>query len=691
MTSRATSRHEEYHSSSSNVVRTLHPSRPISPPQKYVEYNNNNLDNLLDDLKTTVNRTTEHLNSANTLKSRDVQFLSPSNTTTIVEERSSSPAGENRKIYKSSRYEYSSSSSNTRDGRKIAQPKSYESVEPTTITTSTSTNINQLDNLLDDLKQERDYSYDKDAGIDSGLLEPNTHVTKTIRTVTTNKSGSKNVNRELKFDSPASYDTQQRIRQRSRSPNYQEHIESQILRDIKYDTEPVLDTTPNSTMSRTYNAYSKTGNSSRNVVPYNTEIVEMDTTDLPADLKDVPISNDLLPGPGTKVTTTIKTFTYEIPNDTKMPTNKNFSYKNEFYNSMNSSNTYYPERDIPPPIKTTSTAVYSNETNNNTTLNRTDNVYPPSPQQQQQQPHPDTLGPNQTYYYKKEVNETKNNVYGRPRSPAPAPAPVNTTTSLYERNVSNTQNVYHPPGGIPVYPNNANLPPNQPGSKQTYLYKKETTNTTNTMYEPPTGREYLPHDRYVTDPRNVPINQPSSSPPPHHEPTTNKYYKYSSTSTTTNTNDRRHGGPGPDREPLLAPFPIDGIPQQPSSQVDGPPKHLGQLLASFDENTGRSDEEPYMPRKEVNTALATNKSIPVVEPKAPTKNIAGPPVYYPPGQELFAKSEAQAAWRAQGGYAKGSGKYEYEAESKSKSTSKSGAAVVPVCLPLCCAMPCTIM
>lgn len=46
MTSKATSRREEFHSSSSNVVRTLHPSRPISPPQKHVEYNNNNLGNL---------------------------------------------------------------------------------------------------------------------------------------------------------------------------------------------------------------------------------------------------------------------------------------------------------------------------------------------------------------------------------------------------------------------------------------------------------------------------------------------------------------------------------------------------------------------------------------------------------------------------------------------------------------------
>lgn len=59
---------------------------------------------------------------------------------------------DNRKIYKSSRYEYSSSSSG-RDAGIVPQPKSYESVEPT--------NINQLDNLLDDLKQERVYSYDR--------------------------------------------------------------------------------------------------------------------------------------------------------------------------------------------------------------------------------------------------------------------------------------------------------------------------------------------------------------------------------------------------------------------------------------------------------------------------------------------------------------------------------------------------
>lgn len=51
------------------------------------------IDNLLDELKTTVTRTAAHLDSANAAKSSDVQFLKPSNSTTVVEESSSSPAG----------------------------------------------------------------------------------------------------------------------------------------------------------------------------------------------------------------------------------------------------------------------------------------------------------------------------------------------------------------------------------------------------------------------------------------------------------------------------------------------------------------------------------------------------------------------------------------------------------------------
>lgn len=100
-----------------------------------------------------------------------------------------------------------------------------------------------------------------------------------------------------------------RTRQRSQSPKEREikfdtfNRSPKPAREVKFDTEPVIETTPNSTTTRTYN-YSKT--TTRSAPPYKTEIVEMDTTDLPPDFKDIPISNDLLPQPGTKVTTTVR-------------------------------------------------------------------------------------------------------------------------------------------------------------------------------------------------------------------------------------------------------------------------------------------------------------------------------------------------------------------------------------------------
>lgn len=388
-----------------------------------------------------------------------------------------------------------------------------------------------------------------------------------------------------------------RSRQRSRSPNFNRHIESQIVRDV-YDSEPILDTTPNSTIRRSYN-YSST--SKKTVPSFNTDIIEVESNALPPELKDVPLSNDLLPGPGTKVTTTvsptwlnirpitsnnirysslpqIKTFTYEIPDDTNVPTNKNFTYKNEFYNTLNSTtstNSVYPERDVPTPQRLSAgrspgpnqTYIYKNESHN--TINRTDGGYrPPSVGPVYSEP-----GTNQTYIYKREINETKNNVYGSPTVPPPRSlspqlrpiSPVNSTTVFYERNDNNTinRNVYHPPGGIPVYPQNGTLP--GPGPKQTYLYKKETSNTTNTTYGPPPGSEYPPRDRVV------PLtSSPYTSSPV--EPTTN-IYKYTSETTTRNLHER---------EPLVgrSPFPD----HQEPSQVDGAsPKHLGQLLATFDD------------------------------------------------------------------------------------------------------------
>lgn len=43
--------------------------------------------------------------------------------------------------------------------------------------------------------------------------------------------------------------------------------------------------------------------------------------------------------------------------------------------------------------------------------------------------------------------------------------------------------------------------------------------------------------------------------------------------------------------------------------------------------------------------LEVQKKEPKDLPK--TKNVTGPPVYYPPGHEMFAKKEESAAWRAE--------------------------------------------
>ena len=98
----------------------------------------------------------------------------------------------------------------------------------------------------------------------------------------------------------------------------------------------------------------------------------------------------------------------------------------------------------------------------------------------------------------------------------------------------------------------------------------------------------------------------------------------------------------------------------------------------------------------------------------PTKNVAGPPVFYPQGNEkmhlkrfeilisflisgdLFTKNKEdvkarEAELSAQGQYFSASYAAERGARSKEESGEKGGAAVIPICLPLCCAAPCVIM
>lgn len=248
-----------------------------------------------------------------------------------------------------------------------------------------------------------------------------------------------------------------------------------------------------------------------------------------------------------------------------MSTNKHFKYQNDTYNTNNT--TTFAERDVPPP-GSNQTTIYKTENYN--TINRTDGYtsYPNDTRPRSPLPEPTS---NKTVIYKRETRDTSSNVYPSPNQGYPN-TPPSQSTVIYKHDVTNTNtNVHHPPaGGVPVFPHDPSLPAGHPGPKHTYLYKKEVNNTKNTVYGPPGGGP--PYDRY---PQN---DYPNNALPPQgypNEPSSTTYKYISNTSTTTRN---VHGHPD-DRQPLLAPFPTDGLD---NSQVDGnPPKRLDDLLSSL--------------------------------------------------------------------------------------------------------------
>ncbi|KAM3960000.1 LOW QUALITY PROTEIN: uncharacterized protein ACR2FA_005923 [Aphomia sociella] len=182
----------------------------------------------------------------------------------------------------------------------------------------------------------------------------------------------------------------------------------------------------------------------------------------------------------------------------------------------------------------------------------------------------------------------------------------------------------------------------------------------------------------------LPANEPHSGHPPY-GPTT---YKYSETTySSQNTSQRFPPSPSP------GPFPR---PSTPSAGTQQPPKKLDDLLADFPEARYPTQPDGLVRRKvevthENSTQSQNNASKPT---PAASRNVAGPAVYYPPGHTPFVKKEAAgyqaSAMQGGGAYASGRGMYEYEAGSQQEKHSEKKTAV-PICLPLCCAMPCVIM
>ncbi|GAB0094885.1 hypothetical protein DMENIID0001_102110 [Sergentomyia squamirostris] len=610
---------------SSNVVRVLHPSRPLSPTNAEFD---SKINYLLEDLQQSVSRPGSalgHNSSSNMTTSREVQYLSPQNSSTVVKERSVSPSGaKSEKVYKTASYEYKTSSST-----------------PTTY--SAQANIHQLDSLLDDLKHERELTMDK---LDKSSTKETTESfipgsSKLVKTTYTSSSstggGKPTVQRELHFETPVS----NKIKSGRQEYNYESKItkSSSANRDVPYDVYP-----PEKLGHESKTIVSKTYNQSKSPVT-TTTISEVDGGNL---VHDIPVESDILPRPGTKVTTTVRTYTYEIPPEHDIVGNHTTVYRNESFNRL--TNDTRRKRELSPP---SNQSMISHSENYSTISKNEDRPVSPAP-------------PIKRSFYQQDITETtKNRTYSPTREPVYIPPVENKVVYKHDTTDTTRSIVKPPPGGYRPHPSPG---PGQP-SGTTYFYREETNTTTNKRF---------PNDGYPPEHNGYPPAHPSPS----------VTYKYSSQTTNTNTVHRLPPDEVDDGA-KTAPFPVVGLENVPPNTY--PPKRLDDLLATFgDSPPPRHYHENQVPEKPYTLTKDSLVETASPEQKIPTKNVAGPPVYYPPG-ELFTKKEESAAWRAQGGYANASGKYQYESEEKSKSKSKSGGAVVPVCLPLCCAMPCSIM
>lgn len=294
------------------------------------------------------------------------------------------------------------------------------------------------------------------------------------------------------------------------------------------------------------------------------------SVDIEEDLKNITINEDILPVPGTKVTTTVRTYTYEIPaNGVLAPATSNtLNRKNVVYNTVQTNETNnivhpHPVHAIP------QTVVYNTESYS--TLNR--GIDKP-------------IVNNQSYEVREhyESNSMRNNTLPlQPRNAMP-----NDTTIVYNINNTTTTTTERPgypqspnlsPKSMPYtsVPHSPHSPPHSGPTSHRYYYK-ESTNTINSIHGPggPSNEPLMsPKNTTPTPARPVGGYPPNGNPPPG-----SVSYHYSSTTTNTNTNRR-----GPDYgTPSLhslppAPFPVDGVEFPPAN--GSPPQRVEELMQSF--------------------------------------------------------------------------------------------------------------
>ncbi|XP_060822789.1 mucin-12 [Bombus pascuorum] len=483
---------------------------------------------------------------------------------------------------------------------------------------------------------------------------------------------SKSVNRELVYnDSCVS-----RSKQTSPLPAGTQRDVKYIHESSSYQTEPAQNTTVTTTVHA--NAAQEYGN--------------VEYVPVPSPTPAIPIN--LAPGPNTKVTTTIKTYTYELPGppETYLPggnapgtvvlpgdqtitytipkgtssTDKTIAYQTVTENVPSRTPARYSSP--PPPV--------TDVTKKSTTIHQESKFY-----HEEHHDSPANVQPTTTVYH--------------PGSPLLA----NKTT------ITRNEKYYQVDGGYPNGHTAGDRPPDHPTTTVIYQNQPPTINETRTTINrieehypsrPPSGGRHPTPDKPATPVNYYTLPAQSSTSPPQ---STTTIYKFSNTTTSIPPNKNPE-----DHEVLLPkPFPTEAVQLYPSNKpannnVQTPPKKLEDLMASFSDTEREVLEDIEKREKEQQKESPTVKKevdfVPHTPPKVKSKNVAGPPVYYPPGAAEFTKKEEASAAMSQsggGGWQKAKAKYEYEASGKSKSKSSSGKAVVPVCLPLCCALPCVIM
>nr|CAI5844340.1 unnamed protein product [Callosobruchus analis] len=553
------------------IMRSGSPLRNTYSSNQNLAQFDSNLDYLLEDLQNSVSRPGSslghHTNSLNRLTKSANPLTEYSSDDAYTYK---SPDGREKiHSYKKEKYIYGKTTSDS----------GYSDAS------RTQNSINQLDTLLNDLQQVKKSEFSETFNTHS--LEPR----QTSRTLERTEHHERKEHRENSLN----------------RRNYEYTEESSTHRPVSPGAL--------SNASRTSTLSKKT--EVRNIHSYPLEVRETVVPDIEPEVL-AHLDPKLRPPGNTKVTTTIKTYTYEIPGSGDYPTN----LSSQTQEDTSEKHIYSPNTTITTPSKS---FVYNKvENKENTTY---------------QSPQPGYQLRKDEYYEEKTVTDNYR-PYEKPAPPGGVVMKETITTRNYQ------------PGYSPEL-----IPPTR---EQTYVYN-ETTTTKNLQ----NGRPKEP----------ININ-----------------YSYKSTNTSQNV------WRGEDSQPLLQPhrFPTD-------EHVDGPPKKLDELMATIGNEPPTSPlnvgfvahEKEVVHQKKIETLKRQAEEANDMQKKetvVPTKNVSGPPVYYPPGHEMFAKKEeSSGAWRAQGEYGKASGKYEYGSESSSKTKTKQGAAVIPVCLPLCCGLPCTLL